>query len=101
MTPFLARLMEIPLNSATIPSAWKKTIMVRSYKRGAIDRPAVTNCRPISLAFVVCKQLERVIAEYLRQVWDKNDWLYEGHSCESQVITVCQDIVDYLDEGSV
>jgi len=35
-----------------------------------------------------------------------NDWLYEGqhgfsqgYSCESQVITVCQDIADCLDEG--
>jgi len=39
-------------------------------------------------------------------VWDKNDWLYEGqhgfrpgYSCESQVISVCQDIADSLDNG--
>jgi len=78
--------------------------VVPIYKGG--DRSAVTNYRPISLTSVVCKQLEHVIAEYLRQVWDKNDWLYEGqhgfklgYSCEIQVITVCQDIVDSLDEG--
>jgi hypothetical protein len=42
---------------------------------------------------------------YLRQVWDTNYWLYEeqreygpGYSGESQVITVCQDIVDFLDK---
>jgi hypothetical protein len=36
----------------------------------------------------------------------KNDWLYEGqhgfrpgYSCESQVITVCQDIADSMDNG--
>jgi len=36
----------------------------------------------------------------------KNDWLYEGQQafrpgylCESQVITVCQDIADALDNG--
>jgi len=70
------------------------------------DRLAVTNYRPISLTSVVCKQLEHIIAGYLRQVWDKNDWLYEGqlefrpgYSCESQVITVCQDIADSLDKG--
>ena len=46
------------------------------------------------------------MASYLRQVWNKNDWLYEGqhgfrsgYSCESQVITVCQDIADSLDNG--
>jgi hypothetical protein len=50
--------------------------------------------------------MEHVIASYLRHVWDKNDWLYEGqhgfrpgYSCESQVITVCQDIADSLDNG--
>jgi len=50
--------------------------------------------------------MEYVIASYLRQVWDKNNWLYEGqhgfrpgYSCESQVITVCQDIADSLDNG--
>jgi len=43
---------------------------------------------------------------YLRQAWEKNDWLYEGqhgfrprYSCESQVIAMCQDIADSLDEG--
>ena len=70
------------------------------------DQSAVINYRPISLTSVVCKQLEHVIAGYLRQVWDENDWLYEGqlgfrlgYSCESQVITVCQDIADSVDEG--
>jgi hypothetical protein len=50
--------------------------------------------------------MEHAIASYLRQVWDKNDWLYEGqhgfrqgYSCESQVITVCQDVADALDNG--
>ena len=54
----------------------------------------------------VCKQMEHVITPYLRQGWDKNEWLYEGqhrlrpeYSCESQVITVCQDIADSLDNG--
>ena len=39
-------------------------------------------------------------------MWDENDGLYEGqhgfrpgHSCESQVITVCQDIADSPDNG--
>ena len=50
--------------------------------------------------------MEHAVASYLRQVWDKNDWLYEGqhefrpgYSCESQIITVCQDIADSLDNG--
>jgi hypothetical protein len=51
MTPYLARLLEISLYNATIPSDWKN---------------AITNYRPISLTSVVCKQLEHIIAGYLR-----------------------------------
>jgi hypothetical protein len=99
-----ARLLEISRNNATVPSDWKKAIVVPIYKGG--DRSAVTNCRPISLTTVVCKQLENVIEGYLREVWDKNVWLYEGdhgfrpgYSCENQVITVCQDTADCLDDA--
>ena len=38
----------------------------------------VGNYRPVSLTSVVGKQLEHVIAGYLRQVWETNGWLYEG-----------------------
>jgi len=69
-TPFLARLLEISLNNATIPRDWKKAIVVPIYDRS--DQSAVTNYRPISLTSVVCKQLEHVIAGYLRHVWYKN-----------------------------
>jgi hypothetical protein len=50
--------------------------------------------------------MEHAIASYLRKLWDKNDLLYEGqhgfrpgYSFESQVISVCQDIADSLDNG--
>ena len=50
--------------------------------------------------------MEHVIAGYLRQVWEMSGWLYEGqngfrpeYSCESQVVTVCQDIANSLDNG--
>jgi hypothetical protein len=104
MIPYLARSLEITLNNSTVSSDWKKAIVVPIYTGG--DRSVVTNYRPISLTSAVCKQMEHVIAGYLRQVWDKYDWLYEGqhgfrpgYSCESQVITVCQNIADSLDEG--
>jgi len=51
--------------------------------------------------------MEHVIAGYIRQVWEDRDWLYEGqhgfrlrYSCESQIITVCQDISDSLHEAT-
>ena len=78
--------------------------MVPIYKGGG--RSAITNYRPINLTSVVWQQMEHPKAGYLRQVWDKNGWLYEGHhgfrpgySCESQAITVCHDIADSSEEG--
>jgi len=102
MIPYLARLLDITMNNGTLPGDWKKATVIPIHKGG--DQSLVTNYRPVSLTIDHCKQMEHVIASYLRQVWDKNDWLYEGqhgfrpgYSCESQVITVCQDIADSLD----
>jgi hypothetical protein len=51
--------------------------------------------------------MEHVIASYLRKIWDKHNWLFDGqhgfrpgYSCENQLITVYQDIADSLDNGS-
>jgi hypothetical protein len=56
---------------------------------------------------VVCKQKKHVLAGYIRDVWEDRDWLYEGqhgfrpgYSCDSKIITVCQDISDSLDEAA-
>jgi hypothetical protein len=76
MIPYLARLLEITMNNNAIPGDWKKAVVVPIYKQG--DRSVVGNYRPVSLTSVVCKQIEYVIAEYLRQVWEISGWLYEG-----------------------
>ena len=66
MIPYLARLLDITMNNSTLPADWKRATVVPVHKGG--DRPLVTNYRPISLTSVVCKQMEHVIASYLRKV---------------------------------
>ena len=75
MIPYLARLLEITINNGTIPMDWKKAIVIPIRKGG--DRSLVNNNRPVSLISVVCKQMEHVIAGYVRQRWENRDWLYE------------------------
>jgi len=94
MIPYLARLINITVNNGTLPADRKGTMVFPVHKGG--DRSLVTNYRLVTSTSVVCKQMEHVIASYLRQVGSTNDWLYEGkrgfrpgYSCESQVITVC------------
>jgi hypothetical protein len=50
--------------------------------------------------------MEHDIVGYLRQVWNKNDLLYErqygfrpAYSFKSPVVTVCQHKADILDKG--
>ena len=90
--------------NGTLSADCKKAVVFPIHKGG--DRSLFTNYRPVSLTSMLCKEMEHVIASYLRHVWDKNDWLYEGqhgfipgYSCEGQVITVCQDIADSMDNG--
>jgi hypothetical protein len=101
MIPYLAWLLEITMNNGTLPGDWRRATVLPIYKGG--DRSLVTNYRLVSLTSVVCKQMEHVIALYLWQMWEGNNWLYEGKHrfrsgslCESQVITVCQDNADTL-----
>ena len=74
MIPYLARLLDITMNNNVIPGDWKKAIVIPIYKEG--DRSVVGNYRPVSLTSVVCKQMEHVIAGYLRHVWEMSGWLY-------------------------
>jgi hypothetical protein len=104
MIPCLARVLEITMYNNAIPGDWKKAIVVPIYRGGY--RLVVGNYRPVSLTLVVCKQMQHVIAGYLRQVWKMSAWLWEGqhgfrpkYSCEGKIVTVCHDIADSLDEG--
>jgi hypothetical protein len=99
-----ARLLDMTIKNGTIPSDWKQAIVVSIYKGG--DCLVLNNYRPVRLTSVVCKQMEHAIAGYIRQVWEDSDWFYEGqhgfkpgYSCKSQIISVCQDISDSLDEA--
>ena len=105
MVSYLTRLLGVTVSKTSIPSNWKRALVVCIHIGD--DRSLVTDYRPVSLISVFCEQIEHALASYLRQVWDRNYWLYEGehglrpgYSCESQVISFCQDIAESLDNGS-
>jgi hypothetical protein len=64
MIPYLARLLDITMNNGTLPGDWKRATVVPIHKGGL--RSLFTNYRPVVLTSVVCKQMEHVIASYLR-----------------------------------
>jgi hypothetical protein len=75
MIPYLATLLDVTINNSAIPGDWKKVIVVPIYKEG--DQSLVGNYTPVCLTTVGCKQMEHVIAGYLRQVLEMRWWLYE------------------------
>ena len=76
MIPYLARLLDITINNGTIPRDWKTAIVFPIHKGG--HRSVVKNYRPASLTSVVCKQMEHVLAGYIRRVWEERDWFCDG-----------------------
>lgn len=104
MIPYIIRLINISINNATLPHDWKSAIVVPIYKSG--DKTKVENYRPISLTSVVCKVMEHIIAKYIRDFLTTNDWFHEGQhgfregfSCDSQMISLFQDLADEVDKG--
>ncbi|KAJ4433787.1 hypothetical protein ANN_16099 [Periplaneta americana] len=84
---------------ATIPCDWKSAIVVPIYKGG--NKLDAGNYRPISLTSVVCKVMEHLISDYIRQVLNAKDWFYnrqhsfrEGFSCDSQITSLVQDLAE-------
>ena len=69
IAPSLTKLFNLSLQSATIPSTWKKSLVVLIPKNSETKEP--TNYRPISLLPIVSKVLERhvynVIMNHLAQ----------------------------------
>ena len=51
--------------SGGIPNPWKLSVVVPFFK--AFSRRSLFNYRPVSLAFVCCNTIERVVAE---KIWD-------------------------------
>jgi hypothetical protein len=94
-------MLDITINNASTPGEWKRATVAPIYKGG--DRSVVANYTPIILTSVVCQQMEHVVAGYLRQVWDRSEWLYKGQhgfrpgcSCKSQTVRDSQDFSDSL-----
>jgi hypothetical protein len=73
MIPYLDRWVDITMNTNVIPGDLKS--YSGSHLQGR-ERSVIENYRPVNLTSVVCKNLEQVIAGYLRQVWDLRGWLH-------------------------
>ena len=86
-------------------SPWKRAAIIPIYKSG--DKTVPSNFRPISLTFVICKVLERIIRKHVFSFLDQKGCLNStqhgfrpGHSCLSALLDVFDNIMRMLDSNS-
>lgn len=63
LAPIMSNIMELSMDSATLPPDWKRATVTPIYKKG--DKLCAENYRPISLTSVICKVMERIIVDKL------------------------------------
>ena len=104
IAPILTIIFRRLVETGNLPSDWLSANIAGVFKKG--DKNKAENYRPVSLTSVTCKLLEHVISRHLRYYFDRHNILTDrnhgfrtGHSCESQLLTITQDLLNSLEKG--
>ena len=90
--PYIKHLFTVSLANGSIPTEWK-TATVIPIKDG--NRTDIANYRLVILMSVVCKLVEKLLADYIRNYLEGISWIFRnGHSCEQQLLGLCEDIAE-------
>ena len=94
----------LSMQTGHVPSDWVTANVTPVFKKGNRNEPS--NYRPISLTSVPCKIMEHIIYRHIMDHLDSNSILVnyqhgfrQGHSCETQLITVIESVARNLDLG--
>ena len=92
------------LDSGKLPRIWKEANVSPIFKKGDKSDPA--NYRPISLACVLCKLLEHIVASSLTEHLANSNILFElqhgfreKRSCETQLVMLVDEISKNMQMG--
>ena len=95
LAPAIVRVFQTSLDSGTVPSDWKETLITPLFKKG--ERNVASNYRPVSHTSVVSKILEHIVHSSIVRHPDHYKILTEcqcgfrsRRSCESQLISTIQ-----------
>ena len=100
LAPVFANLFQKSLNTSTIPSMWKKSIIVPVPKK---QRPATLNdYRPIALTSLIMKTFEQLVLQQLQretyQFADPYQFAYrQQRSTEDAVLSLLHHMLQHLD----
>ena len=104
IAPILTIIYRRSLETELVPDDWKMAHVTPIYKKGEHYDPA--NYRPVSLTSVPCKIMEHILVSQIMSHLENNNILVtnqhgfrKGHSCETQLLELTNDITRNLDEG--
>ena len=92
------------MKEGKIPQQWKEANITPVYKKES--RSEVENYRPISLTFVCCKVMERLVKNAVLNHMISSSYLsdyqhgfVQGRSCTTQKLMFVYKLTDILDQG--
>ena len=104
LAPILAIIFNKPFQTGTVPDDWTTTKVSAVFKKGERYDPA--NYRPVSLTCLCCKMLEHIIVSNVMKHMEGHSILFDcqhgfhaRRSCETQLVTLLQDLASTLDKG--
>ena len=105
IAPAIKDIFQLSLDTGTLPNDWKKANISCVFKKG--DKHSASNYRPVSLTSVCCKLLEHIICRHMMCHFEQNNILTNlnhgfrsGFSCETQLLTTLNDLMQSYDQGS-
>ena len=108
VAPYFSSIINMSFSENSVPQSMKTAIVTPILKKSDLDSKSFKNYRPISNLSFLSKTMERVVASRLSDHLSKWDLLNihqsayrEGHSTETALLKVHNDICRSLDEGNV
>ena len=103
IAPAISILFQTSLDQGSVPSAWKKALVVPLFKKG--NRSLPSNYRPISLTAILCKLCEHVvhsaIINHLSEhsiLTDAQHGFRKRRSCDTQLILTVDDLAKGMED---
>ena len=106
LLPYLKIIITASLKEGVFPSKYKVAHIKPILKKSNLDKDVLSNFRPVSNLSYFSKLLEKCVLVQLNEYLNKNKLFCEFqsgyrklHSCETALIKISDDILQFLDKG--
>ena len=103
IAPVITRLFRASLSQATPPDTWREAHVTPVYKKR--EKYKAVNYRPVSLTYILCKQMEHILASNIMAhlnssniLYDKQHGFRSERSCEMQLPEFTDDVLKTLSD---